>query len=116
MAWIVDPPMVVEKPIANGRIQISLHGLHERRMRKYMQTGRVTDLGGERCIDLGRVDWADADHNGDVLFASGGCLYRMPQPFAGTDPSSPRCIADLNDLSFEARIAPDHAVQWPQTN
>lgn len=61
----------------------------------------------ETVTPLGRLDWADWDVNGDLLFAHEGRLYRrsMAQPEA-------REIADLRGLTFRRRRAPREATQW----
>ena len=40
----------------------------------------VHDLTTGTQRDLGRVDWVDADRNGDVLWSAGGCLFRLAGP------------------------------------
>ena len=40
----------------------------------------VHDLTAGTQRDLGRVDWVDADHNGDVLWSAGGRLFRLAGP------------------------------------
>jgi hypothetical protein len=65
-------------------------------------------------IPLGRLDWADWDSNGDLLFAREGRLYRLePQRKDKTvDVRQPHEVADLRGLTFENRRAPPDLTQW----
>lgn len=65
--------------------------------------------------DLGRVDWVDLDHNGDVLWAWDGLIWRLKLNSA--DPASdidraPKLVADLNGMAFEAMETPAKAMRW----
>jgi hypothetical protein len=52
---------------------------------------------------FGRVDWADADHNGDVLYADAGCIYRLrAKEDSGVITGEAQLIEDLNAMTFEA--------------
>ena len=75
----------------------------------------VHDLTAGTQRDLGRVDWVDADHKGDVLWSKGGCLFRLAGPSRqGMDiGAEPKLVADLNDMTFEAVEAPKRALRWP---
>lgn len=88
-----------------------------RRWRLSFDTFRaeVNDLKTGARRDLGRVDWADADHTGDVLWSAGGCLYRLTGPARrGLDiDAKPKLVADLNDMAFDAIQAPRRALKWP---
>lgn len=50
-----------------------------------------------KIINYQRVDWADFDKNGDLLFARNGCLYRVKPGQEDT----PNCLIDLNDRTFK---------------
>jgi hypothetical protein len=63
---------------------------------------------------IGRSDWADWSHSGDLLFAQDGCLFRVRRRgdvLASLDTKVK--IADLSSLAFEAREAPEEARNWP---
>jgi hypothetical protein len=70
---------------------------------------------GQPTLGLDRIDWADLDHNGDVLCAIEGRLYRCPVQSLADREDGPRLtlVADLNELTFEAVAAPDWARRWP---
>lgn len=54
--------------------------------------------------DCAAWDWADADR-GDLLFGHEGCLWRQNGLRIGAwEP--PKLVADLNDMTFQARRAP----------
>jgi hypothetical protein len=63
---------------------------------------------------LGRIDWTDLDHNGDVLWAWAGKLWRLPRPKRVPDfaTAAPRLLADFNDMGFEAIAPPASAQRW----
>lgn len=62
-------------------------------------------------------DWADWQSNGDLLIATGGCLYRLPgqeAALAAKDPlTNTKLVADLAPLRFTALAAPEWAKEWP---
>lgn len=108
-------PVVIEKSLRakQGALRLSTHAWGEDQGRTYVQTATLMNAGGI-SIDLGRVDWADLDHNGDVLYAAEGCLYRLDpaQAFKSSTGLAARLVADLNDMAFEPIKAPDSATRW----
>jgi hypothetical protein len=63
--------------------------------------------------ELRGTDWADWSHSGDLLFAKGLSLYRIP--FAnGALSAEPRQIIDLADRKFVAREPLPEARVWPR--
>ncbi len=68
----------------------------------------VHDLKTGAQRDLGRVEWVDADHKGDVLWSAGGKLFRLAGPSRqGMEiDAEPKLVADLNDMTFEPIEAP----------
>jgi hypothetical protein len=75
----------------------------------------VHDLTTGTQRDIGRVDWVDADRNGDVLWSADGKLFRLAGPSRqGMNiDAEPKLVADLNDMAFEAIEAPKRALRWP---
>ncbi len=66
---------------------------------------------GEPAVEeLGRLDWADWDHDGSLLFSRDGCLFR--RNLTG-GPSEPMLIADLRDQTFANLRPPPEALVWP---
>lgn len=111
--WVYHKPMVVEKAArGEARLRVSLDGIGERNGPWYIQTAQIVSSDGLISVELGRIDWADVDHTGEVLFAREGCLYRL----SGSDlMAQPLLVADLNAMGFERRSAPAFATNWPKT-
>lgn len=106
--WLTfDPPVRRLKAIPDSylEIQVTWHGLRERDNRWYVETLEIVGPRDEE-LSLGRIDWADLDHNGDVLFSADGCLVRAKVRL-GTDgiEAKTKVVADLNSMIFE-EIAP----------
>ena len=114
--WIkFERPWVMQKPIRKDGpfLQTALHGIKERDGRWYIETARV--VAGDRVLaDLGRIDWADVDASGDVLYAQAGKLFRL-RIAPGKAPSDPVMVADLGPLTFERRASPPEARIWPDS-
>ena len=75
----------------------------------------IHDLQTATDRAIGRVDWVDADHKGDVLWSQAGKLFRLAGPArrAMKIDAEPKLVADLNDMAFEAIEAPKRAMKWP---
>jgi len=119
--WRIDPPTILEKPLDARRVvllQTNLHGIGERDGSWYAQTGRLVHTSTGDELELGRIDWADVDKNGDVLFARTGCLFRLRRRDIGSlkDPGAPKLIANLSDVRFEVVSAPQIAHSWPKAS
>ncbi len=92
-------------------LQRTLHGSEVNgpfRVRSYNWTRTLK--ARDTVLDLGKIDWADWDHEGSVLFAKNGRLYR--QRDMKKDAVE---IADLRGQEFEAIASPPWAKGWPTT-
>ena len=74
----------------------------------------IANVWGKTVLDLGRVDWCDLDHNGDILWAWAGKLWRLKY---NRDPrafklSQPKLLADFNKMMFEEMKAPPKVRTW----
>jgi hypothetical protein len=68
----------------------------------------VLDEHERSATELGLSDWADWDHNGDLLLATDGKLMRgRLGEFA-----NPALVADLRDMKFRQRAAPPEMQRW----
>lgn len=106
--WTFDPPQRSQRPAGRGAtLAVLLHALFEKQGRHEVRTA-VIEQGTARR-DLGRVDWADADHNGDVLYAANGCLHRIAA--RNLLKAEAVLVADLNDMAFEPMVAPPGALR-----
>lgn len=114
-----DPAITYRRVRPGGRapdfeLQMRITGIHEREGAWYVVEYDLIDLKREQEVPLGRLDWADWDSQGDLLFAREGRLYRLePQRRGNTvDVSQPHEVVDLRDLTFENRKAPPGVTQW----
>jgi hypothetical protein len=102
LGYSFDPPRVRERAIGGSglRLRVQLHGLYEANGRPYVETCQIHDKHGQVVTDLGRIDWADVDHTGDVLYAADGCLFRLrlEQIPAKGEIAMPTKVADLDAL------------------
>jgi hypothetical protein len=75
-------------------------------------TVRRKDGSGDR---IGRSEWADWSHSGDLLFSMAGGLFRVKCTDGVLGPLS-ECeqIADFSEHSFGNLEAPDRARRWPK--
>lgn len=117
--WIAyDPPFARTKPLAGSHkrepllLRVLLHGLNERDGRWNVESGQVVTQEGAIVRDLGRIDWADTDPRGDVLWTAGGRVYRLAAGALGRDGEA-QLVADLNSRSFKGVVAPDEMRNWP---
>ena len=112
-----DSPRVMEKQLRRRSlgVRVNLHGIGEEGGTWYVETSQVVGPTGV-LEDLGRVDWADVDHNGDVLFARDGCLFRRRHGRfrSGAKAESAKLVADLNGLHFGSIVSPRSAHSWPR--
>jgi hypothetical protein len=116
--WEPSPPITWRKanPVCPKRysLDMSIIGIKERGGPWYMTEHLVTRENGE-TDKLGRSDWADWSHTGDLLFAMDGCLYRVKCRKNILAPLEDAVkIADFTKLKFEAIKAPDTASSWPK--
>lgn len=111
MRHVYSPPWVFTKACP-GRPQVTLE-------RSTLGTGEVDGpfvvyayrVQAPVAEDLGRLDWADWDHDGSLLFARNGCLFRRD---VRTPDTEPMLVADLRDQVFTNVLPPDEARRWPK--
>ena len=121
VGYVPEVPEIMAKPM-NTRaglqftLQVVCHGQFERGGRRFIETAQVLDADRSVLRDLGRVDWADLDHNGDVLWAWAGKLWRLKRTkHVGDLADAPaHLLADFNDMRFEVVAPPRGAQQWPK--
>jgi hypothetical protein len=116
-----ETPEIVAKPM-NTRtellytLRVLRHGRFERDGRSNVETAELVGPGPDQSTlrKLGRIDWTDLDHNGDVLWAWAGKLWRLPRRKRVADfaTAAPRLLADFNDMRFEAIAPPASAQRW----
>ena len=116
MRVVFSPPWISAKPNPR-RPQIVLerlwHGMFEVNGPHCIYGYRWFGIPDRRdARDLGRLDWADWDHDGSLLFADAGCLFRcsLSDLLSGR---APGLVADLRAQTFTNVRPPPEALLWP---
>lgn len=113
-----DPPITFHKshpqwPARYG-LEMTISGIKEREGPTYLTNHSI--LREKNVIEeIGRSEWADWSQQGDLVFAKGGCLFRLPcrkDKLAHHDAAVK--IADFSTLKFEPREAPWSERHWPR--
>jgi len=117
--WIrFEPPMIYAKPNLAQRsryeLQRQTHGLNERQGAWYITEHVVRDQKSGETVSLGRTDWADWCHSGDLLFGKDGQLYRLGFGRDGSLKrlSEAKLLIDLTDRTFRELPPTTEAAQW----
>ena len=117
--WIrFEPPMIYAKPNLAQRsryeLQRQTHGLNERQGAWYITEHVVRDQKSGETVSLGRTDWADWCHSGDLLFGKDGQLYRLGFGRDGSlkRSSEAKLLIDLTDRTFRELPPTTEAAQW----
>jgi hypothetical protein len=119
MRYVFSPPWVHEKPHPTRTgltLERSTLGMFEVNGPSSVHGYRLCEAprrGGSGTIaeELGRLDWADWDHDGTLLFAEDGCLYR--RDLLAREARLKR-VADLRNQAFVNLRPPDNAQVWPR--
>lgn len=117
--WIkFNPPIVYSKRSArtHGRyeLQMHLHGIHQRDGPWYIIEHVVKDTKNRSTVSLGRAEWADWCHSGDLLFSNYGRLFRLGFSDEGVlnELTGARLLIDLSDRTFKELAPTVEAKQW----
>jgi hypothetical protein len=112
--WLVyDPPRVYAKARPSQphlEIEHRLRGIRERNGPWYVEEFAVVDRTKQREELLPACEWADWDHQGDLLWASRGTLSRSRVVRSVLQPA--RTLIDLGGDRFQHVIAPPSARKW----
>jgi len=124
MRFVYSPPWVCVKPHptqAGVTLERSTLGMGEvngpftvysYRLLETPPKPASASAGEALASDLGRLDWADWDHDGSLLFAEHGCLYR--RALATRVAKTPvKLVAALGDQVFSNVLPPEEARKWP---
>jgi hypothetical protein len=117
--WIeFDPPVIWEKSHPRWphqyMLQMKITGLKERDGPWYVCEHVLLDHASGDVHALGRSDWADWAHSGDLLYANDGAIYRVrcgSKALAAIGDAA--CVIDLSDRVFRERKAQAGRLQWP---
>jgi hypothetical protein len=110
-----EPTQVWEKenPLAPGRYVLRMTHVELSENRAWY-VAEYDVLSGSSIDRLGRIEWADWDRTGDLLFSMNGALYRLRQNRGMFPPlENAHLIADFCGLKFESREPPLEAIRWP---
>jgi hypothetical protein len=123
MRWVYTKPWRYQKshPLRPELVLERRHlGLYERNGPASVCDYRLLEghRGGRprepRVVELGRVDFADWDHDGSLLSSEHGCLYRhaLP-PSLGEALRAPKLVGDFRDQKFQNVQPTADARRWP---
>lgn len=119
VAWDFRSPEIYERASPSGlhRLRRLLKAIYRKNGRWYVEDFEVATQEGAILRVLADCDWADWQANGDLLFASDGCLYRIRREDVAQQASDPlnnaRLIANLGSNAFKMVAAPASALVWP---
>ena len=110
VAWKALAPEIWRKPHPSKPfvLQMAIEGIGKRDGSWLTLRYRILDKALNAVSDLGETDWADWDHQRDLVFAKNGCLYRHKH-FFKRNADEAILIADFNNQKFEAMEAPEWA-------
>ena len=121
--WIeFNPPITYRKPLSSGHdneyyLEMKIAGFKEKGGSWYITEHDVVNAKTQEALNLGRTEWADWDHNGDLLYSLEGQLFRLkPSKHKAFcyELKNVQEIADFSDMEFEEKIAPDWAKKWKE--
>jgi len=122
--WVTyDPPAIYSKKYCHKAeknskgfdLMMIIKGLHERGGDWYIVEYELVDEQNNEKIKLGRMDWADWDKNGDLLFSEKGKMFRLKPDFESHNFYSKNNaidLADFNSNRFEEKLPPKEALKW----
>ena len=72
LTQVFDPPYLSQRSVRRGAtLAVLLHAMYEKQGRWRVQVAVIEQ--GTPWRDLGRIDWANAYHNGEVLYPANSC-------------------------------------------
>ncbi|MBX9939102.1 MAG: hypothetical protein K2Y32_07610 [Candidatus Obscuribacterales bacterium] len=89
-----------------ANLSMSICGIAEPNNPWYIVEYQVEGSGGAVIKKLGRLDWADWDSNGDLLFAKTGRIFRSKDLIESTE------LVDLRTNLYQEIAAESWAKQW----
>lgn len=119
-AWQLSEQEIWERNCPKEKTAVTLRrklkGVGKRDGRWYDEDFElVTDDDTVRRL-LEGCTWADWHQSGDLLFALGGSLYRLPNAHVSDSVTSATenatCVADVSDMTFAEVAPPDWALSW----
>jgi hypothetical protein len=116
ISYTSDPPEIWAKPRKNNdsyELRQFVRGIHEKNGPWYVLEHSLVNTRTGENISLGRTDWADWCHSGDLLYAKEGKIWRLGFD-RGTIQSidQARMLIDLRVRVFTPKEAPEGANKW----
>jgi len=108
MFMTLEPPDIHVKDNGDYVLEMTTFGFHETNGPPWVQEYRVLAKGGDEIINLGKTDWADWDHNGDLLYTQNGIIFRAKS----NDLKNSIRLIDLTGSKFEPISAPEEFRNW----
>jgi hypothetical protein len=116
-----DPPITRRRmlPSMPGsdpvELRVKNHGNYEKQGRWYVETADLVGVDGRVVHDLGRVDFAEVDHDRGVIFGFDGRIERLVHRAPARQGESAferRFVCDLTDSVYSRRTSPPEARSW----
>jgi hypothetical protein len=98
------------KPHGRWTIRMNFLGLMQRNGPWYVIDHDITDDNGNVVHSLGRSDWADWSHSGEILFAKQGSLFRITASKTGLGKAEK--LIDLTSHRFREVEPTPTALRW----
>ncbi|MBU0591649.1 hypothetical protein KKF81_06235 [Candidatus Micrarchaeota archaeon] len=104
--WVIENQYTIRK-----RNQVKNHKYE---LINEMADYRIVDINSQEKISLGRLDWAEWDYSGDLVYAKQGKIYRLSFDRKNRimDIKDAKMLIDLSSLKFETRETPEDAKKW----
>lgn len=111
LAWQAKTPEIWRKPHSKRKLQLemSVEGIGEHNGRWYVVNHRIVDNSQAEILNLGRQDWADWAHNGDLVYTKDGRLFRRKTTKGSLKTEIQ--IADFSENRFQNIKAPLSALE-----
>lgn len=117
-AWTAEIPETWSRPHPRQgtrvRLRLCTLGIAQRQGPWYGQRYDVITPAGKIRLDLGPIDWADWDHNGDLIYAANGIMHRVAcRPDGAFDADvPPQALIDLSGQTFTETKPVPEATEW----
>jgi hypothetical protein len=117
VTWRYEHPVIYEKQSATScRLRLEIKGMHQKNGPWYWTDYEVWESSGKNIFCLPKIDWADWDKNGDLLFAKDGKLLRMNSRAITPDhiqrDAGTALVCDFSPLAFTEVVQPPETNHW----
>lgn len=112
-----DPYQIYDKPNPKKQIPHTLRemtmGVGEEQGSSYVIEYQLINNDSGNKMTIGRADWADWCHSGDLLYAKDGRIYRLGFEKKKLKPiEESKQLIDLRDKVFTEKAPPEVARRW----